>query len=202
MQRALSHPTLWTGAVGILALVGALVAAPRVATSLDAELPLTMTALALDRDAVGGTETGTVTVTIERWSTPEEHAKFENTLIESGSDALLEWLEDVEPRAGYLRYEQSLGWDIHFAAYEKRPSGGIRVVFVTDRPMAFWEVASQTRSSEYEFYFCEIRLDQDGEGQGKLSSATRIRYLESTDQIEMEDYSIEPVRLQSVQVMD
>jgi hypothetical protein len=202
MRRALSHLNHWTGPVGILALLAALVAAPRLARPFDVELPLTMTSLALDRDAVGGAETGTVTITIERWSTPEERETFRDTLIESGSDALLDWLQDVEPRAGFLRYEQSVGWDIHFAAYEERPSGGIRVVFVTDRPMAFWEVASQTRSSDYEFYFCEIRLNDEGEGQGKLSSATRIRYLDATNQIEMEDYSTEPVRLQGVQVMD
>jgi hypothetical protein len=200
MPRALPTTTLGTGAAVVLAFLLALGAAPA-ASAFDVELPLTMTALALDRDAVAGAETGTVTITIERWSTPEERAKFRDTLIESGSDALLDWLQDVEPRAGYIRYEQSVGWDIHFAAYEERPSGGIRIVFVTDRPMAFWEVANQTRSSEYEFYFCEIRLDDEGQGQGKLSSATRIRYLNATNQIEMEDYSVEPVRLQGVKVM-
>jgi hypothetical protein len=192
----------WTAAAALLAMVA--LAAPSVAAagSYAGELPLTLSAFAVNREGYAGAETGRVDITIERWSTAEEVKTFEDTIVESGSDALLEWLEDIEPRAGYIQVEQSLGWDIHFATYDERASGGLKIVFVTDRPMSYWEVTSQTRSSQYEFIFCEIRIDEEGEGQGKLSGAAQITYNELTEQIEMENFSIEPVRLQTVEVVD
>jgi hypothetical protein len=189
-------------AAALIAIAGLFAPSIAAAGSYAGELPLTLSAFAVNREGYTGTETGRVDITIERWSTAEEVKTFEDTLVESGSDALLEWLEDIEPRAGYMQVEQSLGWDIHFAAYDELASGGLRIVFVTDRPMSYWEVTGQTRSSQYEFMFCEIRIDEEGEGQGKLSGATQIRYNEPTDQIEMENFSIEPVRLQTVVVVD
>lgn len=190
---------MWS--VSVLALLAVVVGPAAAAAPYAGELPLKMTAFAVNREGYTGAETGTVDITIQRWATPEEVKTFHDTLIESGSDALLDWLEDIEPRAGYLQVEQSLGWDIHFATYSELPSGGLKIVFVTDRPMGYWELTNQTRSSQYEFIFCEIRLNEKGEGQGKLSGAAQIRYNELTEQIEMENYTIEPVRLQTVRVL-
>jgi hypothetical protein len=191
--------TLPLAALGLLVLAGA--TPPATAADDDADLPLSLTAFAVNRDGFTGTETGTVDITIDRWSTPEEVKAFRDTLIESGSDALLDWLQDVEPM-GHIQVDQSLGWDIHFASRDERASGGLRIIFVTDRPMSYWELTRGGRSTRYDFVFCEIRIDEDGEGQGKLSGATQISYDRQHDRIEMENYTIEPVRLQAVRVVD
>jgi hypothetical protein len=46
----------------------------------------------------------------------------------------------------------------------------------------------------------EIRVDKNGEGQGKLSIATKVNFDKSKNQIELETYASEPVRLQQVRV--
>jgi hypothetical protein len=196
------HVTRWTvtlGALGLLGLLGAV--PPAQAAETQGELPLTLTAFAVNRDGYTGAETGTVDITIQQWSTPEEVKRFRDTLVESGDDALLDWLQDQEP-VGHIQVDDNLGWDIHFATRDERASGGLRILFVTDRPMSYWELTSGSRSSQYDFIFCEIRLDKNGEGQGKLSGAAQIRYDRQNDRIEMENYTIEPVRLQTVHVVE
>jgi hypothetical protein len=203
MSNRLRRLVRWTVPFGVVALFGAVGPEARAGAAYDGSLPLKMTALAVNRTgAVGGTTTGTVDITIERWATEKEAATFRDTVMESGSDALLKWLEGIKPRAGSIRIDDSLGWDIQYAQYQKRPSGGISIVIVTDRPMSYWELTTRPRSAEYEFIFCEIRLDDKGEGQGKLAGAAQIRYSRLTDQIEMENYGIEPIRLQAVKVLE
>jgi hypothetical protein len=199
LRRRLTRWTLPLAALGLVGVLGT--GAPASAEESQGELPLSLTAFAVNRDGYTGTETGTVDITIDRWSTPEEVKTFTDTLVESGSDALLDWLQDLEPM-GHIQVDQSLGWDIHFATRDERASGGLRIVFVTDRPMSYWELTGGSRSTQYDFIFCEIRIGEDGEGQGKLSGATKIHYDRQMNRIEMENYTIEPVRLQAVKVIE
>jgi hypothetical protein len=142
---------------------------------------------------------GTLEIVIERWSTDQEQQKLSDALIEQGREALLSALQKIKPRAGYVRTSTSLGWDIHFA--REQPLGdGRRVIIATDRPMSFWETQNRTRSSDYEFTLAEIRLTKDGKGVGKLATAAKISWNKDTRTVEIEDYDIEPVRLNEVRV--
>jgi hypothetical protein len=165
------------------------------------DLPLSLTAFAVNMSGVGPTRAGTIDITIERWSTDAERQKLVDTLIERDSDALLDALQDIEPRAGFVRTSSSLGWDIYYARESALPSGGRRIVFATDRPMSMWELQNQPRSRDYEFMLCEIRIGPDGKGQGKLAGAAKITWNRDTRTIEIENYGIEPVRLQEVHVV-
>jgi hypothetical protein len=162
--------------------------------------PLRLRAFAVNMSGVGRPGAETLDIVIERWSTDAEQKTLIDTLRERG-DKLLDELQDIEPRAGYIRTTTSLGWAIQYARQEELASGGRRVVFATDRPMSFYELQNRTRSSDYEFMFCEIRLRPDGKGEGKLSTAAKIRWDEHERAMEIEDYAIEPVRLTQVSVV-
>ena len=144
----------------------------------------------------------TMDIVIERWSTPAELAALKAVLVEKGMDKLLSALQKIKPRAGFLIKPMTMGWDIHYAAQSDLPGGGKRVVFVTDRPMGFWGVATGADSAQYEFTLAEIRLDKDGgtRGEGKLVTAAQIWYNEKTKTIEIANYANEPVRLSQVMV--
>jgi hypothetical protein len=161
---------------------------------------LRMTAFAVNMSGVGRARTETLQIVIERWSTDEERKMLIDTLVESGPEKLLDALQKIKPRVGYVRTTTSLGWDIQYVREFDLPSGGKRIVFGTDRPMNFYEVRNNTRSADYEFMLCEIRLGPDGKGEGKLASATKISYDKDKKQIELENYGIEPVRLTQVTV--
>jgi hypothetical protein len=185
-----------------LVLVGALpLALVAPASAQEAEplpLPFRMTAFAVNLSGVGRTRPTTLDIVIERWSTDEEKQKLLDTLVEKGEDKLMDMVQDIKPRAGFIRTTQSLGWDIQVARYGELPSGGYRILFVTDRPMSFYELQNNTRSRDYDFMVCEIRLNKEGKGEGKLAAGTKITYDKDKKQVTLENYGIEPVRLTSV----
>ena len=76
--------------------------------------------------------------------------------------------------------------------------GGRRIVLVTDRPISFWEAANQPRSIDYPFTLIELRLNRDGEGEGKMSIATKITGNRTFNLIELENYATQPVQLMAV----
>lgn len=165
-----------------------------------AEKPvLSLRAFAVNMSGPAPARAGTLEIVIERWSTDQEQQKLSDTLIERGREALLSALQKIKPRAGYIRTSTSLGWDIHFA--REQPLGdGRRVIIATDRPMSFWEIQNSTRSSDYEFTLAEIRLTKDGKGEGKLATTAKINWNKDTRTVEIENYDIEPVRLNEVRV--
>src|SRR5687768_13371444 len=63
-------------------------------------------------DTENAVRTSTLDIGIERWTTDAEHARLAAVLKEKGDDALLDALQDVKPRAGYIRSTGSVGWDI------------------------------------------------------------------------------------------
>jgi hypothetical protein len=166
-----------------------------------AEKPvLSLRAFAVNMSGVASARAGTIDIVIERWSTDEERQKLRDALIEKGPSALLSALQSIRPRAGFVRTSTNLGWDIHYAR-EQLLGDGRRVIIATDRPMSFWELRGQTRSTDYEFTLAEVRLTKDGKGEGKLAAAAKITWNKDTRTVEIENYGIEPVRLQEVQVV-
>ena len=75
--------------------------------------PERFTANAVNFDAAsgGGAASGTVEITVNRWSTEAERDKLLNTLMEKGPDKLLDVLQDM-PRVGYIRTPNSIGYDL------------------------------------------------------------------------------------------
>jgi len=145
---------------------------------------------------------GNLQISIERWSTPEEIANLKAILVESGEDKLLEALQKVKPRCGFIRTNVSLGWDLYAAVERPLPDGGRKIVLVSNRPMSFWELRASGRSADYQFTLAEIHLDKDGgmKGEGKLAQAVKVKYNEETKTIELENYGIAPVSLTQVEV--
>ena len=91
-------------------------------------------------------------------------------------------------------------YDLRYARQLPLPEGGRRILVATDRRIGMWEARNQPRSMDYPFTLIEIRTDKDGNGEGKLSVATKITYNKDKQTIVLENYASEPVRLQSVKV--
>ncbi len=152
----------------------------------------TASAINMNRGAAGQIE-----IAVDRWSTDAERDKLMSVMMDKGPDKLLDALQDM-PRKGYFRAPGNLGWDIHFARRLPLPEGGERVILVTDRRVGFWEAANQPRSIDYPFTVIELRLNRDGEGEGKMSLATKIIADKENNIITLENYDIQPVQLTNV----
>jgi hypothetical protein len=168
--------------------------------SADDKAVLRLRAFAVNLNGPERTRTGTLDITIERWSTPEEAARLRDILSEKGADALLEALQKVKPRAGSIQRTGQLGWDVQFAQQVVASNGSRRIILATDRPLSFFEAANQTRSADYAFTLAEIRLTPDGKGEGKLVPAAKIEYDKESNTLEIENYNIEPTRLTQVEI--
>jgi len=140
---------------------------------------------------------GTIEIAVNRWSSDKDRDRLMSVLLEKGPEKLLDVLQDM-PRMGYFRTPNSIGWDIHFARKMPLPDGGERVVLVTDRRINFWEAANRPRSIDYPFTVIELRINKDGEGEGKMSIATKIIPDKENNIVTLENYDIQPVLLTNV----
>jgi hypothetical protein len=169
---------------------------------------LAITAFAVNMSNIGTGATATVDFTIDRWSTDKEREQLVTTVIEQGTDALLRKLKDM-PSHGRMRFPSwqgpdplnaRLGWDLRYAWQTTLPEGGRRIVMALDRYITFWEAVNRPRTIDYPFTLIEVRVNKDGEGEGKMSVATKINFDKTTKVMELETYASEPVRLQNVRV--
>ncbi len=151
---------------------------------------------AVAQDINRGTQTP-VDIVINKWSTDAERDRLMSALMDKGSDALLSELQKA-PTVGRINSPGHLGWDLHYARRVALPEGGERVVIATDRPVGFWEAANSTRSLEYPFTVIEMRLNRDGEGQGKMSVAAKITGDKESHLITIENWDTQPVTLTQV----
>lgn len=169
---------------------------------------LQITSFAVNVSNVGTGQTAVVDFNVDRWSTEQERAQLITTMLERGQDRLLDDLRNMRShgkmRVPALNGPDPLnlrtGWDIKYAWQEKLPEGGRRIVLAMDRVMSFWELRNQPRTVDYPFTVVEMRVDRNGDGQGKLSVATKIRFDQKKNVIELENFASEPVRLQQIKV--
>ena len=140
---------------------------------------------------------GPIDIAVNRWSTDKDRDRLMSVLMTKGPEKLLDVLQDM-PRVGYIKTPDSIGWDLHFARKVPMPDGGERVVLLTDRRIGFWEAANRPRTIDYPFTVIELRLNRDGEGEGKMSVATKIVPDKENKIVTLENYDIQPVMLTNV----
>jgi hypothetical protein len=185
-------------ATGVLLLAGMTLApATGIARAQTNGEPERFTALAVNMGTAGRAGAGTVDIQVDRWSTDAERDTLLTVLREQGPDKLLDTLQKM-PRVGFIRTPNSIGYDLHFARKNPIPDGGERVTIATDRRIGFWEAANRPRSIDYPFTLIEMRIGKNGEGEGKMSIATKITTEDDGKQIVLENYSSQPVMLTTV----
>jgi hypothetical protein len=152
--------------------------------------------------SLGTGRAGLVNITLYRWSADEEREMLLSTLQEFGRDKLVDALQKIRPRVGFVRTANSMGWDLYYARDHRNPDGTRRVVLATDRPVTFGEVSRNTRSMDYRVTIIEIHLDANGKGEGKLVPAAKITWDKDAKKLEIENYNALPVDLLQVKVKE
>lgn len=182
--------------LAVSAVIAVLVtgAAVRV-TRAHTPMRLTVTAIS-DGGPHTTSETAQVAIVVDRWSTPGEQQQLRKA-AEWGQGVLLETVQTLQP-VGHIRTPYTLAYDLRYAYQEADGDNGRRTVLVTDRPVGLWEALYQPRAKDYPFTFIELRLDQNGQGAGQLSLATRLTVMEDGRIRESESYAVTPVRLTSL----
>ena len=172
------------------------------------KLPLRITAWAVSMANVATGANQMIEIRIEKWSTEQEREMLISTFLEKGQDQLLKALQKA-PVKGRIRMpnrtgpdpnQTRLGWNLRYAAYAPGEDGGHQIMVATDRYMSFAEVRNQPRTVDYPFTFAQLRLNKDGEGEGKMPVAVQLQFDKKKNQVIVENYSTEPVRLYQAKI--
>lgn len=180
-------------------LAGVLLAPPMHAQNANLPLPLKLTAFAVNMSNIATGGTNVVDIVINQWSPEPVRQKLIQTFTEKGPTKLLDALQD-QKAIGYLKLPQTLAYDLRFARQVPLEDGGMKIVAVTDRPIAAIEAREQARTLDYPFTIVEIHLKKDGTGVGKVSVATKITLNKKDNVVELENWDSEPVRLTTVKI--
>jgi hypothetical protein len=192
---------------GVIAVAALVVASPAASVAQDHE-KLEIEAFAVNMSNIATGSNAVVDITINQWSTAEERQRLITAMLEKGPKELLKQLQKA-PSKGRFRiptarrpdpHHLALGLDVRYAWQVPGEDGGRRIVLAFDRYIGFAEARNQPRSIDYPFSLIEIRVNSAGEGEGRFAVATKITFDKEKNQIELENYSSEPVRLNNVKV--
>jgi hypothetical protein len=170
--------------------------------------PIRMTAWAVSMANVATGANAVIDIRIDKWSTEKERQELIGTFLDKGQDGLLARLQklpikgrmSIPGRQGPDPNQTRLGWNLRFAIRTPLEEGRTRILVATDRYMSFNEIVNQPRTVDYPFTFLDIRLNKDGEGEGKMAVATQLQFDKKQNSIIFENYSTEPVRLTNLKV--
>jgi len=170
---------------------------------------ITITGWALNMSNVATGTNQTIQITIDRWSTPAQRQLLIDTFMEKKQDGLLRVLEK-QPRLGRFNFPgyqgpdpnnvMRLGTDINYARNFPGEDGGRRIVIITPRVIGFREQTNRPRTYDYPFTLFEMRFDKTGNGEGRMAYGARIDFDKKKNQIALENYSSEPVRLNNLKL--
>ena len=152
-------------------------------------------AVAVNVSTLGRTGVTQVDITINRWTTDAERSRLVEVFKEKGADALLSALQSLPP-VGTINTPGNIAYDLRYASQLPGEDGGRRIILATDRPISFWEARDRPRSADYPFLLMELRLNKAGEGEGKLSLATKLTL--NGDVLVIENYANQPVMLNNI----
>ena len=159
-------------------------------------LPARFTAAAINMDPTVQLKATLVDITVSRWTADAERKQLIDLLAKQGQPALQRAVHDL-PRVGTIKTPDTLSYDLRYARRIPGEDGGEQIILMTDREIAIWEKQSMSRTVDYPFMVIELRLDQDGHGEGKLTVAAKLG-VNKVGQIVMENYGTQPVRLSNV----
>jgi hypothetical protein len=145
----------------------------------------------------GAVKSGTVYITIERWSTPEERAQLSAAFRQGGQDEVLKVMQKM-PKVGIMILPTAtFAYTLHYAFQFPAPDGGRNIVIATHREIGPGDELSMILNKDYPFELIQMRLDAKGEGEGKLAFATKI-YMTDDGNIAVENYGTTPVQMKNV----
>lgn len=169
-----------------------------------------------DMETLRGTTTGAVSapgvelrINILRWTAEEDRGAVLSLITPApgetaGAGADLENALQNLQTVGFIWTGGSLGYALKYAHRSEDADGGERIVLVTDRPLGRWDRngpwtgADGAGPAAAAFTVVELRLDAEGQGEGKMSSAARIEFDPPAGTVRLADYAAAAVHLENV----
>jgi hypothetical protein len=146
-----------------------------------------------------GRSTGFLTIGLDRYSTDEERAAWRQAFAEGGQEALVVQWQEQNPKLGYLKFTQTLGYQIR-AAISVPTEKGRKILIALDRPLKGFEIRANTRSEDYPIGWVELEVDAEGKGEGQMVGAAAFKV--EDNRLVIETYGTQAVKLMNVTVKE
>ncbi len=145
----------------------------------------------------------TIQITIDRFSSDEEHDHMLEVIMNEDNQTIADELGDMDS-VGFLRVTGRAAargtgsWQLRYARQVQE--GDTRVIrLATDRPILFVEaVRRPTRTWDSQTTLIELRVDENGEGDGVLMAGVEFTVDAKNNQITLSHLSSSPVELTNV----
>jgi hypothetical protein len=137
-------------------------------------------------------QTRQFTLTINRYTPPNQLRELNEALSRGGQDELLKTMSKME--AGRVQIGTGVGVEANAVIVDPWGDGGRKITVLYERWLQFFELRYGTRSRDYPIGYAELFLDRNGRGEGTLIPAARVR-LRNEDTWEVEDFGVFPARL-------
>ena len=193
-----------TTILAALAIVAAaslgVVAASEQPATAPAPKPEKIQARVLNMRGGAGPNTGMLFINVDHWNTDEETLAYLNVFAQGGQTALVNLWQKERPVVGWVRFAQTVSYDLRVARSREIPQGR-RVILVTDRPIAGFEVSRSLRSEDYPIAWIELLFakdDKEGEGKGQMIPAAQLSVKDNS--LVVESFGTQPLRLVSAKV--
>lgn len=183
-------------AAAVSACAPSIVAANKVSVNPNLDLPQMYSATAFGQAGTLAGKSFGLDVSVTRWTSEEEILEFVATLKNKGPYALVKALEKTNA-VGRLAPTGFVGSEFRIARYRPTAGGGSHIVMVTNRPIAFAEAYSSTRSKDYQFGIVVLDIDQNGKGTGTLAPVCKINFNKKNELV-IEHFGQKPFRLANV----
>lgn len=160
---------------------------------------------ALAIDGPGGSKSAVLHINIYEWSNDDDREEVIDAIKEATENkrayrAVPEALRKLG-KAGYMFLAGGQGWPIRYAR-EIETSGSRQIVLATDRPVTFSEVYSGSAVRDFDITLVVLKWEDSDKGEGIASVGTEVRWNEAKGQIEITNYSSQPVRLGDVRAVE
>jgi hypothetical protein len=135
--------------------------------------------------------TGSFTLRINAYSTPDEVQQLQSALQSGGQDGLLNAMRKMEK--GRLQVNNRVGVPVG-AILATATETGTKLTIIYERTVRFYEMRYGARSQDYRFGYMELFVNRSGTGEGTLIPAARIRVVDNGTW-EVENFGEFPARI-------
>jgi len=178
MRRLMNGTVAFAGVVSLLLLVSSNNAAQKLPKSLYIQ------AQAMGESTQMG-RTFNVTLIIEEFSSPDDQKALLTAFNEKQNEGLVNALNKMHTK-GRMSITGTLGYDVAYIRQWQQPDGSTKYRLVTNRPITFGEVWSDSRSMDYSLSGVEIVMYPDKKkNSGTLLPAVKLK-MNKENQMELE----------------
>lgn len=141
-----------------------------------------------------GAVTDFFTLTINRATPEAEVTRLLELLKRDGQDRF--WDAVAKEKCGTIQIGNNLSRDLN-AVWVTQTEDGRKISAIAERWMGFGELRRGARSVDYPFTYIELYVEEDGDVEGELFPAARVRS-KGGNTIEVENFGIYPARLVNI----